>query len=88
MRTVGVEKDTRTCKRCHREMNKFKFFYTPTTDVCIACNPDVKFIQATRRIARQKGMAFIEDRLKDYERRAQLTREVIELLRRTNGRHH
>jgi|HubBroStandDraft_1064217.scaffolds.fasta_scaffold30691_8 hypothetical protein len=76
------EKSTRTCKRCKREMDKYKYFYSPTCDVCITCEPDVKFIRQSRKIARAQGVEVLKERLADYNRRAELTREALRSLER------
>lgn len=52
-------------------------FYSPTDDVCITCNPDVNFIKQSKRIAKQRGTAVLQQRLDDYRRRARLTEEAM-----------
>lgn len=74
---MGAAKPTRTCKRCKVEKDKYSEFYSPTDDVCIACNPDVNFIKKSKRLAKERGPAALEERMGDYLRRARLTREVL-----------
>lgn len=73
-------KPTRTCKRCRREKDKSTEFYSPTDDVCIACNPDHNFVKLSRKIAREKGSDVLKVRIRDYIRRARLTREALRSL--------
>jgi hypothetical protein len=74
---MGVAKPTRTCKRCRKEKDKATAFYSPTDDVCIVCNADVKFLKQSRRLAREHGPTVLHQRLRDYIRRAKLTREAL-----------
>jgi hypothetical protein len=76
---MGKVKDTRSCKRCHREMDKVNF-YSPTDSVCIKCNPDVNFLKLSRKIAKTEGKMALYLRYEDYMRRAKLTKEALDSL--------
>ena len=72
-----AEKRTRTCQHCRQVKDKYTQFYAPTDHVCIVCNPEVNFIKKMRRLGREEGLEALRDKVKDYLRRARLTRKVM-----------
>lgn len=70
-------KDTRTCKRCKREKNKFTEFCSPTADICNACSPDDRFVRRMRALGKTQGMGALKEKLNDYRRLAKLTEEAM-----------
>lgn len=74
---MGVEKDTRTCKLCRQEKDKKKHFYSPTDDVCIACNGDWVTLKNARKLGREEGPAALQERIRKHIRLARINREAL-----------
>lgn len=74
---MGVEKDTRTCKLCRQEKDKKKHFYSPTDDVCIACNGDWTVLKKAKKLGREQGPAALQERIRKFIRLARLNREAL-----------
>lgn len=74
-------KATRKCDLCKREKDKSEF-YSPKDRVCIVCNPDWRFMKILRRTAREGGVGALEDRIREYTRKINMTRAVLRSARR------